>query len=120
MLARDFTLLYSFSVLKVPSIQELSWEKISLLCLSFSCAKNTVVSYQTKYVCNGGVLYLLFCRSRTRPKTFLQCFALEQRESKAKCLRTRPKGQLISKCLFGVIVSTKIPTKKFDNFCPRI
>ena len=30
------------------------------------------------------------------------------------------KGQLISKCPFGVVVSTKIPTKKFDNFCPRI
>jgi hypothetical protein len=30
------------------------------------------------------------------------------------------KGQLISKCPFGVIASTKIPTKKFDNFCPRI
>ena len=30
------------------------------------------------------------------------------------------KGQLISKCPFGLIVSTKIPTKKFDNFCPRI
>ena len=29
------------------------------------------------------------------------------------------KGQLISKCPFGVIVSTKIPTEKFDNFCPR-
>ena len=29
------------------------------------------------------------------------------------------KGQLISKCPFGVIISTKIPTKKFDNFCPR-
>ena len=34
------------------------------------------------------------------------------------CVAT--KGQLISKCPFGVIVSTKIPTKKFDNFCPRI
>ena len=30
------------------------------------------------------------------------------------------KGQLISKCPFGVIVSTKIPTKKFENFGPRI
>jgi dynein heavy chain 2 len=30
------------------------------------------------------------------------------------------KGQLISKCPFGVILWTKIPTKKFDNFCPRI
>ena len=30
------------------------------------------------------------------------------------------KGQLISICPFGVIVSTKIPAKKFDNFCPRI
>ena len=29
------------------------------------------------------------------------------------------KGQLISKCLLVVIVSTKIPTKKFHNFCPR-
>ena len=29
------------------------------------------------------------------------------------------KGQLISKCPLGVIVLTKIPTKKFDNFCPR-
>ena len=28
------------------------------------------------------------------------------------------KGQLISKCPFGVIGWTKIPTKKFDNFCP--
>ena len=28
------------------------------------------------------------------------------------------KGQLISKCPIGVIVSTKIPTKKIDKFCP--
>ena len=34
----------------------------------------------------GGVLYLVFC-PRTRPKTFLQCFALEQRESKEKHCR---------------------------------
>ena len=30
------------------------------------------------------------------------------------------KGQLISKCPFGFIVSTKIPTEKFDKFCPRM
>ena len=29
-----------------------------------------------------------------------------------------PKGQLISKCPFGVIVWNKIPTKKFDQFLP--
>ena len=28
------------------------------------------------------------------------------------------KGQLISKCPFGVIVWTKIPTKKFPRFLP--
>ena len=28
------------------------------------------------------------------------------------------KGQLISKCPFGVIVLTKLPTKKFDKICP--
>ena len=33
--------------------------------------------------------------------------------------RTRTlKGQIISKCLLGVIIWTKIATKKFDNFCP--
>ena len=31
---------------------------------------------------------------------------------------TKTKGQLISKCPSGVIVWTKIPTRKFDNFCP--
>ena len=30
------------------------------------------------------------------------------------------KGQLISQCPFGVIVSTKIPTEKIDKFCPRM
>ena len=30
------------------------------------------------------------------------------------------KGQLISKCPFGVIVWTKIPTKNLTNFWPRI
>ena len=29
-------------------------------------------------------------------------------------------GQLISKCPFGVIVWTKIPTKNLTNFCPRL
>ena len=29
------------------------------------------------------------------------------------------KGQFISKCPFGVIVWTKIPTNCFENFCPR-
>ena len=30
------------------------------------------------------------------------------------------KGQLISKCPFGVILWTKITTKNLTNFCPRI
>ena len=29
------------------------------------------------------------------------------------------KGQLISKCPFGVIIWTKIPTKKFNKFLPQ-
>ena len=32
----------------------------------------------------------------------------------------RFKGQLISKCPFGFIVWTKLPTKLFLNFCPEI
>ena len=30
------------------------------------------------------------------------------------------KGQIISKCPFGVIVWTKIPTKFFQDFCPSL
>ena len=30
------------------------------------------------------------------------------------------KGHLISKCPFGVIVWTKIPTKEFENYCHGI
>ena len=30
------------------------------------------------------------------------------------------KGQLISKCPFGVIVSTKVPTNFFKDFCPSL
>ena len=30
----------------------------------------------------------------------------------------RTKGQLISKCLFGVIVWTKYQRKNYQNFCP--
>ena len=37
-----------------------------------------------------------------------------------KLIGSMCKGQLISKCPFGVIVWTKIPTKKFDKFCPRV
>ena len=33
---------------------------------------------------------------------------------------TTTKGQLISKCPFGFIVWTKLPTKLFLNFCPEI
>ena len=31
-----------------------------------------------------------------------------------------PKGQLISKCLLGDIVSTKKPTNFFKDFCPSL
>ena len=37
---------------------------------------------------------------------------------KKKYFSVCTKGQLISKCLCEKIVSTKIPTKKFDRFCP--
>ena len=32
---------------------------------------------------------------------------------------TLSKGQLISKCPFGIIVWAKIPTKSFLDFCPE-
>ena len=39
---------------------------------------------KTLYLKEG---FFMFFRPRTRPKTFLQCFALEQRKSKAKHYR---------------------------------
>ena len=46
--------------------------------------------------------------------------AVNSSERRDLIRRTWAKGQLISKCPFGVIVWTKISTKKFDKFCPRI
>ena len=34
--------------------------------------------------------------------------------------RPPPKGQLISKCPFGVIVWTKTPTNFNEDFCPSL
>ena len=34
--------------------------------------------------------------------------------------KSKTKGQLISKCPFGIIVWTKMPTKLFLDFCPEI
>ena len=50
-------------------------------------------------------------------KEFAQLQALGNH---VETIHVQLKGQLIAKCPFGVIVWTKIPTKKFDNFCPRI
>ena len=44
---------------------------------------------------------------------------IDNKTIKGDILYPDSKGQLISKCPFGGVVSTKIPTKKFDNFCPR-
>ena len=38
--------------------------------------------------------------------------------NKIKKVLTSNKGQIISKCLLGVIGWTKIAMKKFDNLCP--
>ena len=43
-----------------------------------------------------------------------------EKKSTFRAFASRAKGQLISKCPLGVIVWTKIPTKKLTNFCPRI
>ena len=40
------------------------------------------------------------------------------RRSKRKEIWVWSKGQLISKCLFGVIVWTKNQRKNYQNFCP--
>ena len=51
----------------------------------------------------------------------VQCFQYHSLQySKILARSEGAKGQLISKCTFGAIVWTKIPTKKFDKFFPRI
>ena len=57
------------------------------------------------------------------PKMNKQMASVHEGKKEVKCKTKiansmQAKGQLISKCHLGVIVSTKIPTKIFDNFCP--
>ena len=49
-------------------------------------------------------------------------FHFQKRIVSAETIRgnTVPKGQLISKCLLGVIVSTKKTTNFFKDFCPSL
>ena len=60
---------------------------------------------------------ILFFRPRTRPKTFLQCFALDSRcfsKTLHKCLRTRPRTKKLD---------TKPLFKTFQNLnknCPSV
>ena len=42
-----------------------------------------------------------------------------KQESSRQKIAPLTKGQLISKCPFGIIVWTKIPTKSFLDFCPE-
>ena len=66
-----------------------------------------------------GVYFIIF--SKLAVENQYPQFIIIRDRSRFLCkLGTFSKGQLISKCPFGVIVWTKIPTKKFDNFCPRI
>ena len=51
---------------------------------AFSLGLTMLKIFQIKLITKGGVLYLSFFYPRTLPKKFLQCFALEQWESKAK------------------------------------
>ena len=42
-----------------------------------------------------------------------------EKKSTFRAFASRAKGQLISKCPLGVIVWTKIPTKKLPRFLPK-
>ena len=53
----------------------------------------------------------LFFRPRTRPKTFLQCFALEQRKHKTKHCRNVEKIRY----KFGALVTFKLH-QSYQNF----
>ena len=59
-------------------------------------------------------------RNYEKVQKFREAFHMIAQSAKDEEKSVVSKGQLISKCPFGVIVSTKIPRKKFDNFCPRI
>ena len=53
-----------------------------------------------------------------RPKLSNQKGIRVENYSKPASKKRNPKGQLISKCLFGVIVWTIKPTKFFPGFLP--
>ena len=78
---------------------------------------------------NHSIMLILVCIIPGREKNLWEPFVICLLNSTANSAHFYPswaemavliKGQLISKCPFVIIVWTKIPTKKFDNFCPRI
>ena len=67
------------------------------------------------YVCTSNYNVILACFINLGKQNFTQN---SYKKHKKFMNSNWPKSQLISKCPFGVIVWTKIATKKFDNFCP--
>ena len=63
-----------------------------------------------------------FQRSSNEEQTFesLEHYFASRLQEDKNTKSDPTKGQLISKCPFGVIVWTNIQTKKLTNFCPRI
>ena len=68
-------------------------------------------------------MYLLPKISLTETTTVVSFYFVPHSLSNIKILSIKincAKGQLISKGLFAVVVSTKKPTKFFKDFCPSL
>ena len=94
-------------------------------CTNISCRPKKILGHQNNKMINGRslsykntkvykkkifkVLKYIIARLSFPWKRSVPVAQLQSEEDSTK-------GQLISKCPFGVIIWTKIPTKKFDNF----
>ena len=68
---------------------------------------------------NLGVKIILFLKTVNMPSGENQ-FTLVSGHTWQHDVNGKPKGQLISKCLFGVIVWTKKQRDFFQDFCPSL
>jgi hypothetical protein len=96
------------------SLRQIGYQKVK-------CKRRNMLAYDVVYYRYQDLLWAWFLLLALKAIKMLITFSACNKDNKANQFFSHfPKGQLISKCPFGVILWTKNTNEKFEKVCPRI